>query len=610
LSIRLFLILVIPFLFYHNTSLSGPDGEVYLAVSHAIVTKGSLNILPETLDSGTPYQITPTHHVPIHQNIGGVLFMLPATALAVASHICAMQLTDLPPRFYDISYHEGMWLGCLTYLLAMIACLLTYRVARCYHDQAAVTVALLAVVFGGPLFIYSFFYPCNTNLPAAFLASLLLYIYHFADMKKRLSWLLMGGVLGLGIFVRQEFAVWVVLPCYAVLAYKLNSENRLKTALLRICLAVCGSMLFIVPALLLRRIIFGELGSSYPIQADLMNLMKSYLLLWGTRNGLFVFWPILLVALGGYVIRINKNPPLYHLMFLVVVAVTIISGTIIFWNGELGHSLGQRWFLVVFPCFVLFLSRLIDQCKKYSGWVIAVCIACTLWALLLWAAYGMKWSFPEGVTGFLMPLHFSRIIEVQTGYYPLFIQQIVQALFLPKHFDVVWLSPLFATAVFGALYLGKSISPGKRFGYGFALLLLLSLTTILFLAGAGGRGDQQFREIAANNRQATFVNRNYEANFEIVGSMVDSVAFFMELGDYRGAEHVQDKTKHFLKQEAPDQLPVFEQACAALQLRHSLGWYRLFPELIHFSLLQWYQTALVDMRSNSRPVNILEQFLY
>jgi hypothetical protein len=73
---------------------------------------------------------------------------------------------------------------------------------------------------------------------------------------------------------------------------------------------------------------------------------------------------------------------------------------------------------------------------------------------------------------------------------------------------------------------------------------------------------------------------------------------------------VQEKARRFLQREAPDQLPVFEQACSALQLRKSQGWYRLFPELIHFDLLEWYQTALVDMRNNRRPVNVLERFLY
>jgi hypothetical protein len=609
LNIRLFLILIIPFLFYHNNTLTGPDSEVYLAVSHAIVTRGSLNILPESLPDSTPYQITRTHHAPIHQNIGGVLFIVPATALAVASHTGAVQLANLPSRFYDISYHEGMWLGCITYLLAMLACLLTYRVARCYHGPVAVTPALLATVFGGPLFLYAFFYPCNTNLPAAFLAALLLYIYHYSDMKKTLSWLLMGSVLGLGIFVRQEFAVWSLLLAYAAFQEKPHL-NSWRTGLQRLLWAGCGSLLFIVPSLLLRLAVFGHQGSSYAIQADLVNLTKSYLLLWGTRNGLFVFWPILLVALTGYFIRVNKNPPLYHLLSLILVAVTITSGTIIFWNGELGHSLGQRWFLVVFPCFVLYLSRLLEQLKRYSPWIIAGCAACTIWALLLWAAYGMKWSFPGGVTGFLMPLHFSRILEVLGRHYPLFVQQLLQALFVPKHIDVIWLLPLFALMVFCALFLYNRFVSGKKFEYCFALLLLLSFVTTVFLAGAGSRGERQFREIAAVNSQATFITRNYEVNFEIVSSMVDSAAFFMESGDYRRVQQVQEKTRRFLQQEAPDQLPVFEQACAALQLRHTLGWYRLFPELVHFSLLDWYQTALVDMQNNRRPVNVLEKYLY
>jgi hypothetical protein len=609
LNIRLFLILVLPFLFYHNTTLVGPDGEVYLAVSHQVVTGGSLNTLPETLADVTPYQITKTRHSPIHQNIGGVLFIVPATALAVVSHSCALLISNLPQRFYDITFHEGVWLGCITYLLAVLSCLLSYRVARCYHGSTAVTTALFASVFGGPLFVYAFFYPCNTNLPAAFLASLLLYIYQFVDREKSVAWMLMGGVLGLGVFVRQEFAVWGLLLLFAVFQEKPYFRDW-RTGLKRLSLAAFGSLLFIVPSLMIRLILFGEPGSTYSIQADLANLTSSYLMLCGTRNGLFVFWPVLLIALMGYFIRISRNPPLYHIMFIVLTAVTITSGTIIFWNGELGHSLGQRWFLVAFPCFVLYLSRLFDLSKKYFFLVFSLSVVSSVWALLLWAAYGMRWSFPNDVAGFLMPLHYSRIIDVLTGNYPLFIPKLLQALLVPKHVDVVWMMPLFAAVIFCALYLGNRIVSAKRFEYLFAILILISCVTTVFLAGARERGEQHYREIAAGNRQATFIIRNYEVDFEIISSMVDSVAFYMELGDHRRVRHVKDKTKGFLKKEAPDQLNNFEQSCAALELRQSLGWYRLFPELIHFSLLEWYQSALDDMLHHRRPSNAMEHFLY
>jgi hypothetical protein len=609
LKLRWFFILIIPFLFFHNNSLAGPDGDVYLAVAHSIVEKGSLNILPETLSLESPHQITKSRHAPIHQNIGGVLFILPASFLSVASHFCAMVIPDLPQRFYDISYHEGLWLGCVTYLLAMLSCFMIYRVARCYHGAASVVTALLSCVFGGPLFLYAVIYPCNTNLPAAFLASLLLYIYHFASRERSSSWALLGAVFGLGIFVRFEFAVWV-FPLLYVFYSDRDGFSPWHILYKRICLVGIGSMFFVAPALLLRQIIFGQLGNSYSIQLDLANLSKAYLMLWGTRNGLFVFWPILLIALIGYFVSLKDNPPVYHAMFILLVSLTLICGTVIFWNGELGYSFGQRWFLVGFPCFVLYLSRLFDLSKRYFTGLLSVCVLCTIWALFIWAAYGQRWIFPNEVTGFLMPLQFSRIFYVLTTYYPLFIKKMLSTLFVPKHIDVFWMLPLFSLVSFAALQLGKRLDSDKRFEYGFAVIVLMSLVTNIFLAGAGSRGERTFREIAANNPQATFITRNYEVNFEILSSMLDSMAFFMELGDYKNARYKKEKTLNFLKAEAPDQLNNFIQSCNALEMRQSLGWYRLFPEQIHFDLLKWQQAAVVDGENHRPQEDITRHFLF
>ncbi len=608
-NIKLFLILTIPFLLYHNNQLTGPDGEVYLAVAHSIVTKGTLNILPETPSNSTPLQITHTHHAPIHQNIGGVLFIVPATVLTLASHSIAQLIPNLPPRFYDISYHEGLWLGCVTYLLAMLTCLLIYKVALCYYSSKSAIAALLACVFGGPLFLYAAIYPCNTNLPAAFLSSLLLYVYHFADMKKQVSWMLLGALLGLGVFARHEFVVWLVLLLYAIFRDDESGFAPWSAVLKRTCYAACGILLFIIPTLLIRQILYGHLGSTYSIQVDLMNLSKAHLMLWGPRNGLFVLWPVLLIALMGYFFNLKKNTSLHHLMFIILVLVGLISGTIIFWNGELGHSIGQRWFLVVFPVFVLYLSRLFDLSKRYFGSVLAISVACTVWALSLWAAYGMRWSFPNNVTGFLMPHHFSPIFSLLTSHYSMFSKQILLSLLYPKHMDAIWLFPLFSAAVFSILWLGKMTQRTTLFKYLLLLLVMISLITTGFLAGAGKRGEMAYNELASH-KQATFIIRNYEVNFEIVSSMVDSLAFFMESGDHQHARYIKNKTLSFLQVEAPDQVDNFIKSCDALELRQSLGWYRLFPEQIHFDLLEWHQHALDDMRHNRRPEDLGARYLF
>jgi len=609
LSIVWFLILIVPFLFYHNNKPVGPDSGVYLEVAHNIVSKGSLNILPEVLFDDTPYQITKTNHAPIHQNIGGVLFILPATLLAVATQHCATLIPDLSPRFYLLGYHEGMWLGCITYLMAMLSCVMIYRVACRYHQASAVITALLSCAFGGPLLIYTSAYPCQTNLPAAFLSSLLIYMYHFADLKKSMSWLLMGAVWGVGTFVRTEFAVWGVLLIHALIQQSpLPGEWR--TLLRRALLAGGGGLLFIIPSMMIRQILFGESGSTYLFQFDYTIFSRSYLMLWGARNGLFVFWPIFVLSIIGYFWKIGRNPPLYHVLFAIVVLETMLLGSTVFWSGEFGASFGQRRFLVVFPCLVLCLARFLDSFRKYFYWLVPVCIICVIWANLVYAAYGLRWTFPDSMTGFLLTNQFSGIFSVVGNYYPLFVAEALSFLFVPKHADVYWLFPAFAMVASLVWLFYRRLDRQRIFNHVLIAVVSVACVTTVFLAGAEKRGEQVFREIESNNRHSGFIQRNYEIDFEIIGSSVDIVAFFLELHDDRTAQYHMDRTVAFLNREAPDQVMKFKQMCDALLLRSSLGWSRLVPEQSHDALLDWYYAAHADIQQKRSPLDVLALFLY
>lgn len=147
--------LFVSFLLYHTNTGYGPDAFVYRAVAKTIVETGSLNILPEMLTGPGVIQITNTNHAPIHQNVGGVLFILPATVLSRLSALACALLPGLPPQFYDRNYQEQLWLGGLAYTLALLSCLLMYRVACLYHRRPAVAAAVIACFYGGPLLIYS-----------------------------------------------------------------------------------------------------------------------------------------------------------------------------------------------------------------------------------------------------------------------------------------------------------------------------------------------------------------------------------------------------------------------------------------------------------------------
>jgi len=600
---------LLPFALYHNNTGRGPDSNIYLDVAHGIVTGGHLNTLPSRLNTDSIWQITKNKHAPIHQNIGGVLFFLPATAFSFVSMQVTELIPNLPEELYNISYHEKLWVGCTSYVLALFFCLLTYKVARCYFPLQATLTAMFFCLYGGPLFIYTAVFPCQLNLPAAFLSALLLYLYHFCDRKKKMSWLLMGAVWGLGVFVRAEFVVWGLLLLYALIDSRPLNDDGWRVLLGRVAMTACGGLLFVIPGMMLRQVIFGTQGSTYGIQFDFEFLKQSYLMLVGTRNGLFTFWPIMFIALLGYFIKFRRNLPIYHLLFAILVLECLICGSTNFWSGEFGNSFGQRRFLVVLPCFILFLTRLFDLCRNYFSWLASACTACVLWALAMYGVYGEPWSFADGTMGFLMPYDYSFLFSALSVCAAKLPGIVLSLILLPKHTDMVWLFPLFAIASTGAYFLAKPLIKHKLTVCLVALVCLSFMVTV-FLSGARQRGENAFESIVRANPDAKFITRNYEINDEIVGSMVDSVAFFLELHKKDTADYFRHKTMEFLAVEAPDQADNFKQMTDGLTLRQSLGWYRLVPEQSHTSLQNWYRMAMLYEQRGQAPPDISGQYRY
>ncbi|MDD2367017.1 MAG: hypothetical protein PHN84_12715 [Desulfuromonadaceae bacterium] len=599
-------VLLLPFLFYHNNRLDGPDSPIYMAVSHSIVSNGSLNTLPKTLSGEIPWQITKTKHTPIHQNIGGVIFIIPATLSAVLTQSAAQLIPSLPERLYDFSYHEGIWLGCITYLLMLLSCVMIYQVACVYHSSSAVLVALLSCLYGGPLLVYGVVYPCQTNLPTAFLSSLLLYVYHFVDLKKYASWLLLGAVWGIGVFVRIEFAIWGIFLLYAVMKEPTASVGC-KTRIFAIGL---GGLSYIVALLMIKYILFGELGNTYSFQFDVRFLSNIHLMFFGGRNGLFIFWPILIFSIPGYLVKATRNPQLYHVLFLILFLEAILFGSTVFWSGEFGNSFGQRRFLIVFPCFVFFLARFIEIYRRYVKYIMAICLGCVIWANLAYAAYGLMWHFPDNVVGFLMPDNVEGILRTFIKHYPLFFSELFDLLLEPKHIDVWWLFPIISVFALGVLYAVRNFERQQITRFSTACIMIVGVVITIFLTGAAQRGLSSYQVIAAENKQAKFITRNQEIDYEIIASSIEVIAFFLELHDRPNAQYFKDKTYAFLLKEAPDQIQRFTQLYEALLLRNSMGWERLVLEQDPDILLEWYRLARIELHNNRTPSDIRSQFLY
>lgn len=567
----LWLLWLLPLILYYADRSDGPDHGVYRTVAGKILHGGHLNILA-AFPGGHPREVSPTRHHPVFQSIGGSVFFIPPQVLAPLSRRLTSVLPGWPDRLQSRPVHRGIWERFIAWLLGMGTCLLVYRVARVYYSARSSFLAVALTALGGPLLTFVARWPCQTNLPTAFLAALLLYVYHFADRRRGLAWLLLGGVWGFGMLIRNEFAVWGLLPAYGIIR-EIRSREPGRRILLHCLLVSLSAGVFLAVIALIQAILYGSWGNTYGILADPRLLTEMPRMLFGPRNGLFPFWPVFLLALIGYLVRFRANPGINHLLFGVLAAAVAVCTSFPFWLAQGG----QRPLLMVVPCFMLFLARLLDFRRKLF-WIWTILgIGCVFWAVLLFIIYGSGWELADGSIGYLKANTLPEMLVFVTGRAGEFFPQVLKFIFLPKSGAIWPLLWLLIPAFLLIAGLGKIIPAGKALPLLLAALGIFAAGTLIFLAGAGKRGRKYYQAVAPAQPEGWLLPDSRYHIGEYFFASLDYVAYFLEFDRPQAAKYFEDRAVDFLEQAAPGLTGEFRQTCEAFRVRHSLGWNRVFP---------------------------------
>ncbi len=519
-----------------------------------------------------PREVSPTFHHPVFQSIGGAVFFIPPMVMAPVSRYLTSIFPMWPVRFQSLTAHRSIWERFVAWLLGFWTCLLVYKVARIYYSARAAGTAIALCALGGPILTFVARWPVQTNLPTAFLSALLLYVYHFAVRRKCLSWLLLGAVWGFGVLVRNEFAVWALLPVYGIIQEIRSGVHRREIILHVLSLVVsAGSFLAVVAAIQL--ILYGSWGNTYGILVDPRLLAELPRMLFGPRNGFFSFWPIFLLALIGYLVKFRSNPGINHLLFAVFAVGAAVCTVFPFWLAPGG----QRPLLMVVPCFMLFLARLLDGRDKLFWPLVLIGVACVFWAVLVFIVYGNGWELADGSVGFLKANTLPEMFGFLSGKAGAFFPAVIRFIFLPKQ-RVLWPILLVLLPVFLLIVvLQKSIPRRKALPLLFAVLGIFCLGALIFLAGAGKRGREYFRAVAPAQPDGWLVyNSRYHIG-EYFFVCLHYVAYFLEYDRPDTAKHFEEKAVEFLQKAAPALVEEFRQTCQVLRVRRSLGWKQVLP---------------------------------
>jgi hypothetical protein len=233
--------------------------------------------------------------------------------------------------------------------------------------------SLLFIVFGTNLFYYSVYEPSMSHVYSFFTVSMFLFYSRAALLEYGTKAIVLASIaFGLTVLIRPVnglvlLALPVVVggtPEFLVgLEGNLNRPKRLLTAI------APGVLIMAIQPLVYWIQTGSPLVWSYQeegfnfLSPEIVNVLFSY------RKGLFVYCPILLLAVAGAFLAMNKRKGgAVELLLVLGIATWVISS---WWMWYYGGSYGQRAFIEFYPLFAIGLSIALDKGlgRIGSGWI-------------------------------------------------------------------------------------------------------------------------------------------------------------------------------------------------------------------------------------------------
>lgn len=333
---------------------------------------------------------------------------------------------------YGQQYILAVSLGSALYALVGIG--LAYRLARDFFTLPVATLAVAAVWLSSPLVFYMYSHPLMSHANDAFAYALFLFTWHRTRSERSAAqYGLLGLAAGLCALVRNQNAVLVVFPLLEIARKTVQAGRRVgwgyatANGLLEAsCFSVAWGFAFL-PQLLVWRTVFGTWLPGNPYASSgggSFDLLRPHLLgvLFSTDHGLFVWTPLMLPAVLGWIPLWRKDRGLTSLLTFNFVLQLYVIASWSSWNGA--AAFGQRFFTNMVPAFALGLAALLALLQRRIplGWLIAICAFFVVWNGLLIMRYALE-DIPR-----MGPVPLDDLVSGQFTVIPRYLNRIIQIL--------------------------------------------------------------------------------------------------------------------------------------------------------------------------------------
>lgn len=323
--------------------------------------------------------------------IGPALLWLPFFLIA---HVLALigNGVGLPiqPDGYGYLYQSAISIGSIVY--GSIGIWLAYRCARQFFAAIPTLLSVTLIWLAGNVVYYMIFEPSMSHMVSLFSTSLLLSIWFWWFRTNHAPTTMQAIVLGMSgglvMLVRSQDAVFLLFPYLFLLVRFLQSwrtgERKqtihwLKTGII----VAIATIITFSPQLLIWKLLYGTWTTPYLSDHDpafywLQPRIVS--VLFSTFHGLFLWHPILLIALFGLsVVASHDTWMAIGLGLVLALNLYIIAAWWAWWQGD---SFGGRMFINATWVWIVGLAGFLHHQWKKPSWHIPILASSIL--LIIW----------------------------------------------------------------------------------------------------------------------------------------------------------------------------------------------------------------------------------
>lgn len=288
---------------------------------------------------------------------GAAVLWAPAYLQAHAAVLLARAFgAALPADGYSWPYRVACAAATAAY--AALGLLLAAAAAEKRVGRTPALLAAAGIWLASPLPVYMYLLPFYGHAPGAFAAALFLWWWLKREPARAREWALWGAAGGLMVSV-DHFALPLLAVAVVEWTWQVVTRREARAAVVRALAFAAGLVAAALPELAAKTILHGGPLRSGRLTRFFWTEPQLVSVGFSTQHGLFVWTPVLALAVMGLVVLARRAPRAGIALLVAFAGAYYMVASYELWHGS--SSFGNRYFVSLTPLFVIGLAALLER---------------------------------------------------------------------------------------------------------------------------------------------------------------------------------------------------------------------------------------------------------